>query len=64
MANTGHRWTDAEERAALTFVYDEFRLIYPDITKDAYRLRRASLLKAKPARSGIRAIVHRLVCGG
>lgn len=65
MPNNGHRWTEEEERAAVLFgVYEEFVLLYPNITRDAHRLRRAALIRAnQPKPNRLRALVHRLVCG-
>lgn len=45
MPNTGHQWTQDEERSAATLAWDEFSLQYPNINRSAYRQRRASLLQ-------------------
>lgn len=45
MPNIGHKWTDAEERAAATLAWDEFALEFPNVNRSAYRQRRAALLQ-------------------
>lgn len=45
MANTGHKWTAAEESAVATLDWDEFALRFPSVTRSAYRQRRATLLQ-------------------
>lgn len=74
MPNNGHKWTEQEEQDAVDFpTYEMFRFFNPDITRDAYRIRRGILLReqaaaeaeaeAAPRRSRIRAAIHRIVCG-
>lgn len=44
MPNIGHKWTDMEEKAALEATdYEDFRRFFPDITPDAFRIRRQNL---------------------
>lgn len=71
MPNVGHRWTEQEERDAVEYQWRTFRLYYPFISQDAYRLRRATLLRQRaqavgttePRRTGLRRLIHRVACG-
>lgn len=47
MPNSGHRWTEDEERDALEFEWPVFSSIHPHITRDAWRIRRNSLRRAQ-----------------
>lgn len=46
MPNTGHVWTEDEEQSALELEWDEFSAQHPDISKDAYRIRRQTLRRS------------------
>lgn len=51
MPNANHFWTKDEEAAVLgTSTYEEFNRLYPNlVTKDAYRFRKAKLLRDQAA---------------
>ena len=65
MPNSGHRWTKVEEEDAVEFDWDTFSRLYPYITFDAYRIRRSAVLRAtskQPTRTGLRGLIHRVIC--
>ena len=46
MPNVSHRWTPEEEEAALKFEnYEDFKSLFPGISKTAHRIRRQVLLR-------------------
>lgn len=51
MPNSGHKWTEQEEKDALSLDWSYFNSLYPHITRDAWRIRRNILRRA-----GIQAI--------
>lgn len=54
MPNVGHRWTSEEEAAALaTETYEDFARFYPDISREAYRIRRQTLRRIAREVSGL-----------
>lgn len=64
MPNVGHKWTPEEERDAVEFGWDIFHSIHPDITRNAYRIRRNALLRApkpEPQPSRLRLLVRRFI---
>jgi hypothetical protein len=49
MSNTAHFWTPDEDAAVVTIPFEDFNAIYPDISWNAFRFRKARLLKDQKA---------------